>query len=44
MISGTTHGVRLEDRGCDVYWERVQALDAPVYLRPANPFTRPDHI
>jgi 2,3-dihydroxybenzoate decarboxylase len=41
MINGATNGVYLDDRRHDVFWERVQALDVPIYLHPANPFDRP---
>lgn len=41
MINGATNGVYLDDRRYDVFWERVQALDVPIYLHPANPFDKP---
>jgi 2,3-dihydroxybenzoate decarboxylase len=41
MINGATNGVYLDDRRYDVFWERVQALDVPIYLHPANPFDYP---
>lgn len=41
MINGATLGVYLDDRRYDVFWERVQALQAPIYLHPANPVDRP---
>ncbi len=37
MINGHTHGKYLDDRSYDVFWERAAALDAPVYLHPADP-------
>lgn len=37
MINGQTNGVYLDDRCLDPFWERVQALDVPVYLHPADP-------
>jgi len=37
MINGHTHGKYLDDRSYDVFWERVAALDAPIYLHPADP-------
>jgi len=40
LINGETNGIYLDDRRYDVFWERVQALQAPIYLHPGNP---PDH-
>jgi 2,3-dihydroxybenzoate decarboxylase len=40
LINGETNGVYLDDRRYDVFWERVAALQVPVYLHPGNP---PDH-
>src|SRR4051794_551654 len=37
MINGHTNGRYLDDRIYDVFWERAAALDAPVYLHPADP-------
>ncbi len=37
LINGQTHGVFLDDRRYDVFWERASALNAPVYLHPADP-------
>jgi 2,3-dihydroxybenzoate decarboxylase len=39
MIDGHTHGQYLDDRALDPFWERAQALEAPVYLHPADPVT-----
>lgn len=41
LINGATNGVYLDDRRYDVFWERVQALQAPIYLHPANPVDHP---
>jgi 2,3-dihydroxybenzoate decarboxylase len=41
LINGATNGVYLDDRRYDVFWERVQALKAPIYLHPANPVDHP---
>ncbi|MBA2933511.1 amidohydrolase [Sphingomonas sp. CGMCC 1.13654] len=41
MINGQTGGVYLDDRRYDVFWERVSALRAPIYLHPADPFDKP---
>ena len=37
MIDGQTHGQYLDEPQNDVFWERVQALDVPIYLHPADP-------
>jgi 2,3-dihydroxybenzoate decarboxylase len=37
MISGHTNGKYLDDRMYDPFWERAAALNAPVYLHPADP-------
>lgn len=37
LVNGETNGVYLDDRRYDIFWERVQALDVPVYLHPGNP-------
>jgi 2,3-dihydroxybenzoate decarboxylase len=39
MINGHTHGRYLDDRAFDPFWERAQALDALIYLHPADPVT-----
>jgi 2,3-dihydroxybenzoate decarboxylase len=41
LINGHTQGVYLDDAGCLPFWDRVAALDVPVYLHPANPMTIP---
>lgn len=41
MINGATLGVYLDDRRYDVFWERVEALQAPIYIHPANPIDKP---
>lgn len=41
MINGQTNGIYLDDRRYDIFWERVAALKAPIYLHPANPVDRP---
>lgn len=41
LINGQTNGIYLDDRRFDVFWERVSALGAPVYIHPANPVDRP---
>ena len=37
MINGHTHGRYLDDPRYDPFWERVEALAAPIYLHPADP-------
>jgi 2,3-dihydroxybenzoate decarboxylase len=41
LINGHTRGVYLDDARCLPFWERVAALDVPIYLHPANPMTIP---
>lgn len=37
MINGETDGLYLDDRRYDVFWERVEALNVPIYIHPGNP-------
>lgn len=37
LINGETNGVYLDDRRYDVFWERVAALKAAIYIHPGNP-------
>src|SRR5262249_55229657 len=39
MINGHTNGKYLDDRSLDPFWERAQALEALIYLHPADPIT-----
>jgi 2,3-dihydroxybenzoate decarboxylase len=39
MINGHTNGKYLDDRSLDSFWERAQALEALIYLHPADPLT-----
>ena len=41
LINGHTQGVYLDEARCLPFWERVAALDVPIYLHPANPMTIP---
>jgi len=41
LINGHTRGVYLDDERCLPFWERVAALDVPIYLHPANPMMIP---
>ena len=37
MINGHTRGVYLDERVYDVFWERAEALEAPIYIHPSDP-------
>ena len=39
MINGHTNGQYLDDPLLDPFWERAQALGAPIYLHPTDPVT-----
>lgn len=41
MVNGHTNGVYLDDPRYDPFWERMQALDAPLYLHPTDSFVLP---
>ena len=41
MVIGHTNGQYLDDPRLDPFWERAQALDAPVYLHAADPMVMP---
>jgi 2,3-dihydroxybenzoate decarboxylase len=41
LINGQTNGVYLDDSSNDVFWERMQALNVPLYLHPADSFELP---
>jgi len=41
MINGQTKGEYLDLDKYSVFWERVAALEAPIYLHPANPVDHP---
>lgn len=41
LINGPTNGVYLDDPSNDVFWERLQALDVPLYLHPADSYRLP---
>lgn len=38
LINGQTHGHYLDEDMYAVFWERAAALNAPIYLHPADPF------
>ncbi len=41
MVNGHTEGVYLDDPRHDPFWERMQALDVPLYLHPGDSFQKP---
>ena len=41
LLNGHTHGVYLDDPRYLGFWERVAALDVPIYLHPTHPVTTP---
>lgn len=41
LVNGHTNGVYYDDPAYDVFWERMQALDVPMYLHPFNMFDSP---
>ena len=44
LVNGHTRGVYLDDARCLPFWERVAALDVPIYLHPANPMMIPTGV
>ncbi len=36
LVNGQTLGAYYDDKAYDVFWERMQALDVPLYLHPAD--------
>ncbi len=41
LVNGHTNGVYLDDPKYDVFWERMQALDVPLYLHPTTSPVQP---
>lgn len=41
MVNGHTNGIYLDDSAYDLFWERMQDLDVPLYLHPADSFVKP---
>lgn len=41
MINGQTNGAYLDEDRFSPFWERAEALDAPIYVHPANPTDLP---
>lgn len=37
MINGHTNGLYLDDAMFNPFWERVEEIEAPIYLHPADP-------
>lgn len=41
MVNGHTNGIYLDAPQYDVFWERMEALDVPLYLHPTDSFIKP---
>lgn len=41
LINGHTNGAYYDGREYDAFWERAQALEAPIYLHPADAYVMP---
>lgn len=41
MLFGHTHGIYLDDDRYQPFWERAEALDAPIYLHASDPLVVP---
>ena len=41
MVNGHTNGVYLDHPQYDIFWERMQAIDVPLYLHPTDSFIKP---
>ena len=41
MVNGHTNGVYLDDPQYDIFWERMEELDVPLYLHPTDSFIKP---
>lgn len=41
LINGHTHGRYYDDPAYDAFWERMQELDVPLYLHPADAVVQP---
>lgn len=44
MLNGHTRGIYLDDPMYLPFWERVEALDVPIYLHPAFPMRIPEAL
>ncbi|MGO4328507.1 MULTISPECIES: amidohydrolase family protein [unclassified Cupriavidus] len=41
LVNGHTQGVYYDDPAYDAFWERMQALDVPMYLHPTDAYVAP---
>ena len=41
LVNGHTHGRYYDDPAYDAFWERMQALDVPMYLHPTDALVQP---
>lgn len=41
LVNGHTQGVYYDAPAYDAFWERMQALDVPLYLHPVDPYIAP---
>jgi len=41
MVNGQTNGIYLDDPRYEPFWERMQALDVPLYLHPGDSYATP---
>ncbi|HTK02986.1 MAG TPA: amidohydrolase family protein [Bordetella sp.] len=41
LVNGHTNGRYYDDPAYDAFWERMQALDVPMYLHPVDPYVVP---
>jgi 2,3-dihydroxybenzoate decarboxylase len=41
LVNGHTLGTYYDDRAYDLFWERMQELDVPLYLHPTDAFSMP---
>ncbi|MFC3908052.1 amidohydrolase family protein [Legionella dresdenensis] len=41
MVNGHTNGVYLDAPQYDMFWERMQALNVPLYLHPTDAYIKP---
>jgi 2,3-dihydroxybenzoate decarboxylase len=44
LVNGHTNGLYYDDRRYDPFWEKMQELDVPLYLHPANAYRDPYSI
>lgn len=41
LVNGHTNGIYYDDPAYDAFWDRMQALDVPLYLHPTDPVLIP---